>query len=76
MFADPFWKGVYSKAKNLLHMEQSFPFREDPIQNGLRVQESKSLRKRAYSDIMKISPSKNWKLSDKNSDIFSFPLKT
>ena len=29
-----------------------------------------SLRKHAYSNILKISQSKNWKFSDKNSDIF------
>ena len=28
------------------------------------------LRKHAYSNILKISPPKNWKFSDKNSDIF------
>ena len=29
-----------------------------------------SLRKHAYSNILKIPPPKNWKFSDKNSDIF------
>ena len=29
-----------------------------------------SLRKRAYSNILKFSPQKIWKFSDKNSDIF------
>ena len=29
-----------------------------------------TLRKHAYSNILKISPPKNWKFSDKNSDLF------
>ena len=29
-----------------------------------------SLRKHAYSDVLKISPPKEWKFSDKNSDLF------
>ena len=31
---------------------------------------AKTLRKHAYSNTLKISPLKNWKFSDKNSDLF------
>ena len=32
-----------------------------------------SLQKHAYSNILKISPPENWKISDKNSNIFHVP---
>ena len=35
-----------------------------------------SLRKQAYSNILKIVPKKKWKFSDKYSDFFLFLLKT
>ena len=42
----------------------------------MQTDQGLSVRKQAYSNMLKILPSKNKKKSDKNSDIFTFLLKT
>ena len=70
-------RSCYKEWKNLLQREAKyFLFIADRIAEGgktiLKLSPLKvSLRKHAYSNILKIPPPpKNWKFSDKNSDIF------